>query len=376
MPGPGARAAAPGRVRVPYRLRRLGVLASPVPGDEREAWGLCNPACARDAAGDLWLFPRLIAAGNYSRIGRARVVVDAHGSPAGLGPREVVLEPVEAWERNAQTGGGCEDPRITDVPALGLYVMTYVAYGPFGPRVALATSHDLERWERLGPVEFAYQPGLGTDLGMYPNKDAVLLPEAVTDPSGRRAYALLHRPVWDLGTIIERERSYPPVGTPDPRPAIWVSFADAEQVERDPAALQRFTSHHPLAGPRHDWEALKIGCGPPPVRVPEGWLLLYHGVAGSIEPAEEPPRHVRYATGAMLFDPRDVTRVTARTRRPLLTPDVVEERRGLMPDVVFPTAIDSGPAGTWVFYGMADTRIGYAALERSGDDGAVGGGAR
>ena len=77
--------------------------------------------------------------------------------------------------------------------------MTYVAYGPLGPRLALAVSDDLPHWRRLGPVQFGYQPDLDTDLGLFPNKDAVFFPEPVPEPDGGPAYAMLHRPMWDLG---------------------------------------------------------------------------------------------------------------------------------------------------------------------------------
>ena len=60
----------------PYRLERLGVVMEPLPGDPREVEGVLNPACARSHDGVLYLFPRLVAQGNYSRIGRARVRVD------------------------------------------------------------------------------------------------------------------------------------------------------------------------------------------------------------------------------------------------------------------------------------------------------------
>jgi predicted GH43/DUF377 family glycosyl hydrolase len=36
-----------------------------------------------------------------------------------------------------------------------------------------------------------------------------------------------------------------------------------------------------------------------------------------------------------------------------------------VPNVVFPTAIETIDGRTFVFYGMADTRIGVAVLERS-----------
>ena len=61
--------------------------------------------------------------------------------------------------------------------------MTYVAYGPLGPRLALAVSTDLRTWRRLGPVQFEYSRELDTDLNLFPNKDAVFFPEPVPGPA-------------------------------------------------------------------------------------------------------------------------------------------------------------------------------------------------
>ncbi len=58
-----------------FQLRRLGVLMEPEPGNPLEAAGVLNPAAARGPDGQLYLFPRLVARGNYSRIGIARVLV-------------------------------------------------------------------------------------------------------------------------------------------------------------------------------------------------------------------------------------------------------------------------------------------------------------
>ena len=54
-----------------WTARRLGVVMEPDPGDPREAGGVCNPGCARGPDGELYLFPRLVAEGNYSRVGLA-----------------------------------------------------------------------------------------------------------------------------------------------------------------------------------------------------------------------------------------------------------------------------------------------------------------
>src|SRR5207253_604811 len=127
----------------PWRMRRLGIVMEPDPADPREAGGVLNPAVARGTDGELYLLPRLVAAGNYSRIGLSRVRFNRHGEPWGVERLGVVLEPDQPYERHGRTGGGVEDPRVTYLAARQQYVMTYTAYGPLGPRIALAVSHDL-----------------------------------------------------------------------------------------------------------------------------------------------------------------------------------------------------------------------------------------
>jgi predicted GH43/DUF377 family glycosyl hydrolase len=335
----------------------------PASGDPREAEGVLNPASARGPDGELYLFPRLVAKGNFSRIGRARVLFDKAGRPSGVERLGVVLEPDEVWEQNPVTAG-VEDPRITFIAALSAYVMTYTAYGPLGPRIALAVSRDLVKWQRLGPVSFTYEPSLKTDLNLYPNKDAMFFPEPVPGPDGRPAYAMLHRPMWDL-SLNDSDVGLPlPTGVTDPRHSIWISYVAAGLVDQDVRALTRLDQHRQVAQPQQPWEATKVGGGTPPIRVPEGWLILHHGVTkGEASPGGPVP--VRYVAGAMILDPQDVSRVLSRSERPLLEPETKEEREGIVDSVVFPTAIDLRENGEAdVFYGMADYRIGAARLRR------------
>ena len=67
----------------------------------------------------------------------------------------------------------------------------------------------------------------------------------------------------------------------------------------------------------------------------------------------------------MLLDADDVARVIDRTSEPLLSPESEEERSGTVDNVVFPTAIEEVDGRQFVFYGMADSRIGVAELERA-----------
>jgi beta-1,2-mannobiose phosphorylase / 1,2-beta-oligomannan phosphorylase len=346
---------------IPFSMTRCGVVMAPG-ADPLEAEGVLNPASGRGPDGSLYLLPRLVASGNVSRVGLASVVV-RDGVPVGVERRGVVLSPDAGWERGVGHGG-VEDPRVTWVPSLGLHLMTYVAYGPLGPRPAQAVSSDLVSWRRLGPLHFAYQPELDTDLNLFPNKDCVWFPEPVEGPSGQ-SYALLHRPMWDLSWIAPREGTFLPAGVDDERPGIWISYVPVDEVAADLGNLVRLRDHRLVAMSEYEWEALKIGAGPPPLRVEEGWLLIHHGVTGEMDPSTDQQQGVVYEAGALLLDPADPARVLARTAEPLLSPSAPEELAGTVPNVVFPTAIEEIEGVMYVFYGMADTSIGVARLDRA-----------
>src|ERR1700731_972037 len=67
--------------------------------------------------------------------------------------------PEEIW--------GIEDPRITYVPELSKFAVTYTSYSRGGPGVSLALTEDFRTFERIGVV-------------MVPDdKDAALLPRRI-----------------------------------------------------------------------------------------------------------------------------------------------------------------------------------------------------
>ncbi|WP_020097793.1 glycoside hydrolase family 130 protein [Microbacterium sp. 11MF] len=348
---------------VPYRLTRMGVVMTPAAGDPNEVEGVLNPGSGRGPDGELYLLPRLVADGNVSRVGLARVVVE-DGVPTRVEREGVVLEPDRGWERGVGNAG-VEDPRVTWIETLGLHVMTYVAYGPLGPRTAIAVSSDLREWRRLGPALFRYQDDLDMDLNLFHNKDTVFFPEPVTAPDGREALAVLHRPMWDLGETKPGQGVRLPAGVEDERQSIWISYIPLADVRDDLAALTLWEQHRFVAGPEFPFEALKIGGGPPPRRIPEGWLVLHHGVTGVLESAFAQQQKVNYAAGALILDADDPSTVVARTPEPLLAPETDDERSGIVPNVVFPTAIEEVDGRLFVFYGMADSKIGVALLERT-----------
>ena len=87
-----------------FELQRLGLVMKPEPGNPLEAEGVLNPAAVRGPDSQLYLFPRLVARGNYSRIGIARVRFDEAGNPTGIERLGIALEPEADYEQRPNGG--------------------------------------------------------------------------------------------------------------------------------------------------------------------------------------------------------------------------------------------------------------------------------
>ena len=109
---------------MPFKLHRICTLMSPEVGNPMEIEGVLNPAVTRGPDGALYIFPRLVGKNNYSRIGIARVKFNDDGDPFEVERLGIALEPETDYEKRPNGGGGCEDPRITYIKALALYIMT------------------------------------------------------------------------------------------------------------------------------------------------------------------------------------------------------------------------------------------------------------
>jgi len=348
-----------------FLLRRLGQIMEPEPSNPLEAEGVLNPAAVRGPDGELYLFPRLVARGNYSRIGIARVRFNEAGDPFGVERLGIALEPEADYERRQDGTGGCEDPRITFVEPLRRYVMTYTAHSPDGPRIALAISEDLLHWQRLGLA--AFQPYEGCEFEGVDNKDASVFPVAIPDPSGRPSMAILHRPLF-ARTRPEEIACYPASRLVDlHRESLWISYCSTAMADCEPFDLCHFGSHHRLATPVAPWERLKIGGGAPPILTRHGWLIVYHGVS-EVAKLGSDLFQLSYSAGVMVLSQEIPHVIRYRSVEPVLTPELPQERRGTVANVVFPTGIDrrddlGSPDRFDIYYGMADNRIGVARLD-------------
>jgi len=351
-----------------FVLEPLPLLIEADVNDPHEVEGILNPAAARGPDGELYLFPRIVGKGNYSRIGIMRVLFDDEGEPTGVERIGIALEPEAPYELRGDGMGGCEDPRVTYVEPIDLYVMTYTAFSVRGPRIAIAVSRDLFHWDRLGLAKFDPVGNITFDVD---NKDAVMFPRPVPGPSGDLELALLHRPYFSGEEHQETLRLGEERKLDLSRESIWLSFSPLV-LDDDSEELTRFATHVPLATPEAPWESLKIGTGTPPVLTSEGWLIVYHGVSSAFDPDLGKER-LTYSAGITILAEDNPLDVVYRTQHPILAPEITTGPRGTTANVVFPTGIDrrddiGQPHRFDVYYGINDFRIGVARLDLSAGD--------
>jgi predicted GH43/DUF377 family glycosyl hydrolase len=203
---------------------------------------------------------------------------------------------------------GCEDPRITKLD--GQFYITYTAFSRRGPRIAMASTNDFRHFEKYGYV--------GPDLN---DKDCVIFPERI---DGK--ITLLHR--LESRVQIAHFDSIESLIHSEDYWKVYVRKFNDFEVFRSTQV----------------WEARKVGVGPPPIRTPQGWLVIYHGV--SLD-------HI-YRAGAVLLDLDNPVKVVARTKEPILEPEKEFERLGVVPNVVFPDGAVVLDGMLLVYYGGAD----------------------
>jgi beta-1,2-mannobiose phosphorylase / 1,2-beta-oligomannan phosphorylase len=220
---------------------------------------------------------------------------------------EIAFGPTEGYEVY-----GTEDPRLMTVDSQVYFsyvvLSDYVAKGPVAS-TALATTNDFHNYKRLGIITSE-----GSD-----SKNVVFFPEKIN-----QKYVCLHRPRSWVG---------PNFGVD--KPSIWIGESNT---------LLNFGKHTLLMKPEREWEELKIGSGPPPIKTKHGWLLIYHGV----------DKDLVYRAGAALLDLNNPVKVIARTKEPVLQPEEPYERIGDVNNVVFPTGACVIDGKLHVYYGGAD----------------------
>lgn len=280
----------------------------------RNAWeakAVFNPA-AINLGGKKHILYRAMSNENVSVVGYAS---SKDGFKIDKRLNYPVYTPREDFEKGPDLSG-CEDARIVKIGNL-LY-MTYTAYNGITPRVALTSIKPTDflnhEWNWAKPILIS-PPNVE-------NKNCVIFPEKV-----KGKYVLLHRP-----------------NNKD----IWIDFFS------DLNFKNKFLGGKVLFSPRPGrWDSLKIGAAAPPIKIKEGWLLIYHGISST-------SRH--YRVGAALLDAHNPRKVLARTLSPLLSPQMNYEEEGQVRNVVFPCGVVKDKQKIIIYYGGADSVVGVASI--------------
>jgi predicted GH43/DUF377 family glycosyl hydrolase len=234
---------------------------------------------------------------------------------------DMATKPVEAYERY-----GIEDPRLFQLESRAY--ITYVVpsnYVREFPTVstALATTEDYREFKRLGLITSR----------LHDDKDVVYFSSKMAPTSGDlkssngqygKCYFSLHRPSSWIGESYGVDK-----------PSIWL----AESFN-----LTNFQRYSILLKPEQDWEAAKVGAGPPPIRTKRGWLVIYHGVSKSKV----------YRAGAAVLDLNEPNIILGRSKRPILEPEKEYETSGDVNNVVFPSGASVIDGKLFLYYGGAD----------------------
>lgn len=275
-----------------------------------------NPA-AIYLGGKTHILYRAMSEDNTSVIGYAQsrdgIHVDYRSDVPAYAPREPFEQKLTPWGNS-----GCEDPRLVKIGSK-IY-MFYTAFdGKNPPRIALTwiTERDFlkQKWNWSRPVLISPPE--------FDNKDAAAFPQKI-----QGKYWIIHRVGDDIDLSFHHT----------------LNFTGAEWLEE-----------YRWIGPRPGWwDSRKVGLAVPPIKTSSGWLVLYHGVS------EEDGA---YRVGAVLADLKNPIKIIGRTDYPIFEPEKDYEKKGEIPNVVFPCGATLVNKQLFVYYGGADKVVGVASIE-------------
>ncbi len=215
------------------------------------------------------------------------------------------------WPRIATERHGMEDARFvrfTDDDGSVIYYATYTAFDGLSISMQLIETTDFVGFQ-MTPI--SGMAAVGKGLALFPRRIR------------GRYYAL---------TRADRETN---------------SLASSDD-------LTCWDASTPLQSPTETWEILQLGnCGSP-IELPEGWLVLTHGV-GAMR---------TYSMGALLLDLEDPAKVIGRTRLPLIRPKP-GRGGGYVPNVVYSCGAMLDRDNLIIPFGVNDQSIAIASFKVS-----------
>ena len=231
---------------------------------------------------------------------------------------------VYEWE------GGTEDPRVVEAED-GTYVMTYTSYDGKVARLMLATSKDLQRWNKYGPVL----------QGRYKN-------------------------TWSKSGAIVAEQRGDQMIAKKVNGKYWMYFGDTDLFIASSDDLLHWTpieendSLKSVLKPRPGYfDSRLVESGPFAMLRDEGILLIYNGM--NLDKGGDPNLSAgAYCGGQALFDKGDPTTLVKRLETNFIRPEKDYETTGQVNQVCFLEGMVHFKDRWFLYYGTADSKIAVA----------------
>ncbi len=273
--------------------------------------------------------------GHTSRLGRA-VSDDGLSFTRSDKP---VFYPDHDEQKKYEWPGGVEDPRIVETEE-GRYIMTYTQWNHDTPRLAEATTNNLEDWTKHGPAfEEAYD-------GKYNDMDT-------------KSGAIVSRLEGNKLVPTRIDGKYWMYwGVPKIYLATSENLTDWKPVENDQGELKPVLS--PKPGHFDSW---LVEAGPPALITDHGILVIYNA-GNSAENGDPAIVDSAYAGGQALYDTEEPSKLLDRSDKPFIKPEMPYEKSGQYTSgTTFLEGLVYFNDRWFIYYGTADSRVGVIATE-------------
>ncbi|MDB5324795.1 MAG: glycosidase [Phycisphaerales bacterium] len=282
-------------------------------------------------------FGAMVISGHTSRLGLA---VSDDGLLFTRFPTPVLF-PDHDGQKSTEWDGGCEDPRVCEMPD-GQFLLTYTQWDRRVPRLAVATSPDLINWTKHGP---AFGQVHGAKYYELHSKAGSVVCRREGD---RLIAAMINEKYW----MYWGEHVVRLAWSMDLLNWNMVEDADGNPVPVMEKRPGMFDS--PLVEP-----------GPPAVLTDHGIVLIYNARNdGDHDHHDLSPD--AYSAGQALFDANDPAKLIGRLDQPFLQPAMPFEQRGQYGAGTTFTEGLVRHRGQWMlYYGCADSLVAVAVSDKS-----------
>lgn len=299
--------------------------------------------------GEIYMLYRAQDDAGTSRIGLAQSA-DGFNFTKNDSP---VLYPNSDAQQIYEWPGGCEDPRITEDDN-GIYYMTYTGYDGNDARLMVASSADLINWTKYGPAfASAYN---GKYLNQWSKSGSIVS----TYQDGKVIATKINGTYW----MYWGDQFIWAATSPD-----LINWTPVEMGpnETPPVPLVGVAQNMPLLEivvPTRPGKFDNDLCesGPPAMITDSGILLIYNG-RNTLPLGDTSLANGTYATGQVLLDKSNPTKIVHRMDTYFMKPDQPYEFYGQTNNVCFVEGLANYNNKWFLYYGAADSKVAVAVKQ-------------